>query len=262
MIVLEQSDILNFVSNFMLISIRLSAMFLIAPFFSAATISIPIRILVTVGIAILMISVIETPTFDPFSVRGILLLIQEALIGATIGFVMQLAFAAVSVSGELISSSMGLGFAAMVDPQTGTQSPVITQFMSVLMLLAFMALEGHHILLKQLVASYKVLPIGEDFVNPALFLAVLQAASLIFSAAFLISLPIVVALFLVNITIGMLTRVAPQMNIFAVGFPITIYVGLILLLVTIPGISSGMAGLLDEIARRVRDVIQTGLGGS
>ena len=89
-----------------------------------------------------------------------------------------------------------------------------------------------------------------------------MATSWIFSAAFLISLPIVVALFLVNITIGMLTRVAPQMNIFAVGFPITIYVGLILLLVTIPGISSGMAGLLDEIARRVRDVIQTGLGGA
>ena len=98
MIVLEQSDLLNFVSNFMLISVRLSAMFLIAPFFSAATISIPIRILVTVSIAILMISVIDTPSLDPFSVRGILLLIQEALIGATIGFVMQLAFAATTSS--------------------------------------------------------------------------------------------------------------------------------------------------------------------
>jgi flagellar biosynthetic protein FliR len=74
-------------------------------------------------------------------------------------------------------------------------------------------------------------------------------------------LPIVVALFLMNITIGMLTRVAPQMNIFAVGFPITISAGVVLMMVTMPTISSGMAGLLDEVARRMRDVILTGSGG-
>jgi len=260
-IVLEQSSLLDFLLSFMLVSIRISTMMLIAPLFSATAITVPIRVAIAMVLAVVMVSVMETPKLDPMSAVGIGLLVQEALIGATIGFVMQLAFAAVSLAGEMISSSMGLSFAAMVDPQSGSQSPVITQVMTVMMLLAFMALEGHHLLLKQLAASYQVLPIGGPFLNPAMFLAILKAGSLIFSAAFLISLPIVVALFLMNITIGMLTRVAPQMNIFAVGFPITISAGIVLLMVTMPSISSGMAGLLDEVARRMREVVLTGVGG-
>jgi flagellar biosynthetic protein FliR len=260
-IVLEQSTLMDFLLSFMLVSVRISTMMLVAPLFSATAITVPIRVAVTMVLAIVMVSVMETPKLDPMSATGIALLVQEALIGATIGFVMQLAFAAVSLAGEMISTSMGLSFASMVDPQSGTQSPVVTQILAVMMLLAFMALEGHHILLKQLAASYEVLPIGGPFLNPAMFIAILKAGSLVFSAAFLISLPIVVALFLINITIGMLTRVAPQMNIFAIGFPITIFAGIVLTMVTMPTIANGMAGLLDEVARLLREIILTGVGG-
>ena len=261
MIVLEQSSLMDVLLSFMLVSVRISTMMLVAPLFSATAISVPIRVAISMLLAVVMVSAVDAPKLDPMSATGVAMLVQEALIGATIGFVMQLAFAAVSLAGEMISSSMGLSFAAMVDPQSGTQSPVITQIMSVMMLLAFMALEGHHLLLKQLAASYQVLPIGGPFLNPAMFMAILKAGGLVFSAAFLISLPIVVALFLMNITIGMLTRVAPQMNIFAIGFPITISAGIVLLMVTMPNISSGMAGLLDEVAGRMREVILTGSGG-
>ena len=165
------------------------------------------------------------------------------------------------MAGEHISSSMGLGFAAMIDPQTGTQSPVITQFMTVMMLLVFMTVEGPHILLQQLAASFQAMPIGDALLRPDAILNLSKAGGLIFSAALLVSLPIILALFLVTLLIGMLTRVAPQLNLFSVGFPISIIAGLLLIMIAIPNLFNGMAGLIDEAAKNSRAILLPGSGG-
>ena len=130
-----------------------------------------------------------------------------------------------------------------------------------MLLLVFLATEGHHVLLKQLAASFDILPIGSSLTGPKTLLAVVKAAALMFSAAFLVSLPVVVALFLITLTIGMLTRVAPQMNIFSVGFPISITAGIVLILIAVPGFANAMANLLDDAAGRVRMVLLTQAGG-
>jgi flagellar biosynthetic protein FliR len=181
-------------------------------------------------------------------------LIREVLLGLSIGLVFQLAFAAINMAGEQMAGAMGLGFAAMVDPQTGAQSPVISQFLSILMTMIFLVTEGHHILLRLLTASYDALPIGTNF-NGDMFLGIVKAGALIFSAALLVAAPVVFLIFLTNIVIGFMTRVAPQMNIFSIGFTITIFIGFAVLLISLPAIGNGMSSLLQTVAGIVRELI-------
>jgi flagellar biosynthetic protein FliR len=260
MIVLEDATLYERLAAFFLLTVRLSAMFVAAPFFSASALSVPVRVAFAMAFALVSVASINVPPFDLFSIKGALLVAQEIIIGAAIGLTVQLAFAAVSMAGEQIATSMGIGFASMVDPQTGTQSPVLTQFMSIMLLLIFLVIEGHHVLLRHVVASYGVLPVGGDFLDPKMFLDITKAAGLIFSAAFIIGLPLIAALFFVNIIVGLLTRVAPQMNIFSIGFPLSILVGFVLLLIALPSMSRTIASFLNIVSQITRDVILAGTG--
>jgi len=166
MIVLDNATLLDTLVAFMLVSVRISAMLLAAPLFSASSVSIPIRITTALAISVMLVQAVATPKVDILSPAGALAVAGEAIVGAAIGFLFQIGFAAVSLAGEQIATSTGLGFAAMVDPTTGTQSPVINQFLSIMMLFSFLTLEGHHVLLKLLAASYKALPVGLRFLTP------------------------------------------------------------------------------------------------
>ena len=254
MIILNDAFLMQSVSAFLLLTIRLSAFFLVAPVFSASAITLPIRIGMMLGLTVGLMSSITVPPIDLFSPAGTAIIAREVVIGISIGIIFQIAFAGVSMAGEHIASSMGLGFASMIDPQTGAQSPVVTQFLSILMILIFMVTEGHHVLLRQLVASYKVAPIGGDL-DSALFIGIFKAGALIYSAALIISLPVVVLLFLVNMLIGFMTRVAPQMNIFSIGFPLTILVGFTMLLISLPSMANAMSGLLQTASSMVQDLV-------
>ncbi|MBS7805602.1 flagellar biosynthetic protein FliR [Rhizobiales bacterium TNE-4] len=260
MIVLEDTTLYERLAAFFLLTVRLSAMFVAAPFFSASALSVPVRVAFAMAFALVAVASINVPPFDLFSIKGVLLVAHEIIIGAAIGLTVQLAFAAVSMAGEQIAASMGIGFASMIDPQTGSQSPVLTQFMSIMLLLIFLVVEGHHVLLRHVVASYSVLPVGGDFLDPKMFLDITKAAGLIFSAAFIIGLPLIAALFFVNIIVGLLTRVAPQMNIFSIGFPLTIFVGFVLLTIALPSLSKTIASFLHVVSQITRDVILAGTG--
>ena len=254
MIVLNDSFLMEKMSAFLLLSIRLSAFFLVSPVFSATAVSLPIRIALMAALTLALMSSISTPNIDFMSPMGVTIVVREAIIGVSVGIIFQIAFAGVAMAGEHIASSMGLGFASMIDPQTGAQSPVVTQFLSILLMLIFLVTEGHHVLLRQLVASYKVAPIGGDL-DPDLLFGIIKTGTLIFSAALIISLPVVVLLFLVNMLIGFMTRVAPQMNIFSIGFPLTIIVGFTMLLISLPSMANAMSGLLQTASAMVRDLV-------
>ena len=260
MIILDNATLLDTLVAFMLISVRISAMLLVAPLFSASSLSIPLRVITSLAISVMLVQAVPTPKIDLLSPIGAMAIAGEVIVGAAIGFIFQLGFAAVQLAGEQIAASTGLGFAATVDPQTGTQSPVINQFLSIMMLLSFLTLEGHHILLKLLAASYQALPVGAAFFSTNTLSGIAKAGALIFSAGMLLCLPIIVALFLVTLVIGILTRVAPQMNLFSVGFAISILAGLGLMLVALPGLTASMAGIIDETANRARSLILNGGG--
>ncbi len=254
MIVLEQGVIFEKIWVLILISVRMTGMLLIAPFFSASAISTPIRVTLTISMAFLLLGYVSVPSVDMFSVAGTLLLAREALIGVMIGLIYQLMFAAIAMAGEQIAFSMGLGFASMIDPQTGSQSPVITQFLSILLILIFLSVEGHHLLIQHVVLSYISLPIELRF-DADMFINVSRSAALIFSVAVIFAMPIIVALFCSNLLIGLLTRVAPQMNIFSVGFPLTILIGLALLLILLPSMSDALSVLIENAASTTRQII-------
>jgi flagellar biosynthetic protein FliR len=254
MIVLEQNLLIEKLWTLLLLSVRLSGMLIFAPFFSASAITVPIRILLALSVAVVLSASVPVPPLDIVSPVGALTIFREALIGLSIGLLFQFAFATVAMAGEQIAMSMGIGFASMVDPQSGAQSPVITQFLSILLTLIFLTVEGHHVLLRHVGASFTALPIEPTF-DSKTFIGIAQGAGLIFSAALLVAMPLIVTLSLANIIIGLLTRVAPQLNIFSIGFPLTILIGLAILLISMPTIATSFIGLIQASSELSRQLI-------
>lgn len=254
MIVLNDSFLMEKVSAFLLLSIRISAFLLISPLFATTAVSLPIRVALMAGLTLALMGSVTPPSIDILSPLGVMMMMREGIIGVSVGFIFQIAFTSVAMAGEHIALSMGLGFASMIDPQNGSQSVVVAQFLNIMLILIFLVTEGHHVLLRQLIASYKIAPIG-GVMEASLFMGIIKSAALIFSAALIISLPVVVLLFLVNILVGFMTRVAQQMNIFSIGFPLTILAGFMMVFVSLPTMGAAMSGLIQTASGVVRDLI-------
>ena len=193
---------------------------------------------VKVGLSVLL-TIIVAPTIGDMpavaigSAQGLLIIIQQIIIGIAMGFTMRLIFTAVEMAGELIGLQIGLGFASFYDPINATHSIVIAQWLGVIMILAFLSMNGHLLMLAALVESFHTLPIGNMMSDKAFYGVVSWGAS-IFAYALQISLPVLAALLITNIALGILTRAAPQLNLFAVGFPLTLAIGFFVLALSIP----------------------------
>jgi len=215
--------------------LRISALLLTAPLFSAGSVPVRVRVLLAVMVAALIAPhLAAVPVVDPLSGPGLLFATREVAIGAAIGFSLQVVFAAVVVAGETLAMSMGLGFAMSVDPQNGVQVPVVSQLNVIFATLLFLAIDGHLLLLLAVADSFSVLPVGSALFTSDLFARLALLGSGIFSSALLLALPALTAVLMTNIAFGVITRAAPQLNIFAVGFPVTILVGFVFLLLGLP----------------------------
>jgi flagellar biosynthetic protein FliR len=168
------------------------------------------------------------------------------LVGAAMGFSMRLVFAAIEYAGELASSTMGFSFASFFDPTTQGRSAAISQFLSMVATMAFLAVNAHLVLLAALSESFISLPISATPLSLAAPLEVARLGSRIFSAGLQISLPIIAALLITNVALGILTRAAPQLNIFGIGFPITLGVGMLTLSVALPYLNTPIQNLFNE----------------
>jgi flagellar biosynthetic protein FliR len=168
------------------------------------------------------------PELDPFSAVGIKEVFNQVFIGVMMGLILQIVNAALVVGGQAISASMGLGMANMVDPNMGNV-PVISQFLIICSTLLFLGLGGHVLVITMLLESFKLLPIGEMIGGEELLKLVVQWSSMMFLGAVLLAMPILVSLLFINLGLGVITRAAPALNIFAVGFPAMILAGIILL---------------------------------
>jgi len=227
--------------------LRLSAMMLIAPIFSAAGLSVRTRVLLSVLVAALIAPVLPPPPVDDlFSANGLLMAIREVGVGFAIGFVLQIAFGAVVFAGQAIAMTMGLGFAMAVDPQSGVQVPTVSQFNVILTTLLFLVMDGHLALLAAVAESYQLVPAAISGIPVMSLGNVAAMGSKVFSVGILLALPALTALLLVNISFGVMTRAAPQLNIFAVGFPLTILAGLIVMYLAMPGFVAGIGQMLES----------------
>lgn len=186
------------------------------------------------------------PAVDMFSYEGGMVAIAQVMIGLSGGGIVQLVFAAVVFAGQGIALSMGLGFASMVDPQNGQQVPVIAQLYVITGTLIFVSLDGHLLLIKMLLDSFTSLPIGIDGIAKAGIWAIIAWSSRMFAGGLLLAMPVIVSLLLVNIGFGVATRAAPQLNIFSVGFPVTLILGIVLIWLTLPYVLDQFTGILTD----------------
>jgi flagellar biosynthesis protein FliR len=227
--------------------LRISAMLVAAPLFGAGTVTVRVRLAIAFLLALVVAPLIPTPpAVEPLSLAGLVIALQQVVIGLAIGFVLQMVFSALTQAGESIALSMGLGFASMVDPQQGVQVPVVSTYFVIMSTLMFLALNGHVALIELTLLSFHSLPVGVDGLGRADLWAVVSWGSTMFVFGLLVALPAVASMLLVNLSMGVITRAAPQLNIFAVGFPMMIMLGFILLLLTIPVLLPQFTDLLAE----------------
>lgn len=179
------------------------------------------------------------PTLPPgeavnlFSIQGFLLISQQTLLGLLLGFISRLLLETFVIGAQIVAMQSGLGFASLVDPANGTSVPALGQFFLMLTTLLFLSFDGHLIMIRLIVESFHVMPIGSELNLSSLFYEVVLWFRWVFAAALLMSLVSIASLLIVNMSFGVMTRAAPQINVFAVGFPLTMVSGLILVWLTL-----------------------------
>ncbi|OIQ97424.1 flagellar biosynthetic protein FliR [mine drainage metagenome] len=185
------------------------------------------------------------PQFEIFSFQGLLILIQQLIVGLAIGFSMRLVFSAVELTGQLIGMSMGLGFASFYDPQTQGQSTAVNQFLVLLAMLVFLSFDGHLMIVTALANSFITMPIALDSagINP---MKIVLWGGVIFSAGLSLALPAVTALLITNMALGILTKAAPQLNLFGIGFPVTLSMGFLVLALSLPTMLKPISNFIEE----------------
>lgn len=214
---------------------RILGMIAASPLFGNT--SVPARIKVALGmlLAIIVAPIIpKAPALDPIGWDGLLIITQQLIIGISLGFTMRVVFAAVELAGEIVGMTMGLGFATFFNPQSQGRSSSISQFLSLMATMIFLAGNGHLFLISALVESFTTLPITAAPFHAAGFYQIVKWGGIIFATGVQISLPIVTTLLMTNIALAILTRAAPQLNLFGIGFPLTLGIGFIMLWLILP----------------------------
>ena len=248
------ADVIERFYTFLWPMLRISALMITAPIFSLSAFNTRMRILVALVLAWLVYPLYTWPVIDPTSAQGLLEVFNQIMIGATMGLILQIVVAAVVVAGQSIAAAMGLSMANMIDPNMGNV-PVISQLLIVMSTLIFVGFGGHAILLGLILESFNSLPIGTDILNQAVYGRVLQWSSMMFLGAVLMALPVMVSLLFINVGLGIVTRAAPSLNIFAVGFPAMIMAGLVILIISLDSIGGRIEWIWVQGFSLVRDVI-------
>lgn len=226
---------------------RILGLMALAPLFNSGT--IPARIKVALSFLIAMIvapAIPAMPAMDPMSFAGLLILVQQLIIGVAMGLAMRIAFACMEMAGSITGLTMGLGFASFFDPQSQGQSPALSQVFALLMIMIYLAANLHLVVLSTLVDSFTTMPIStKPFEGNRLQMLVAWGGQ-IFSSGLQLSLPLVTALLITNLALGILTRAAPQLNLFGIGFPVTMGAGFVMIAISLPYLTAPLLRLMED----------------
>ncbi|MDE2138223.1 MAG: flagellar biosynthetic protein FliR [Gammaproteobacteria bacterium] len=229
--------------------VRIGSCFMVVPVFGATPVPARIRVVLAGAITLLIAPLLPAaPAIPAFSAAGALVTVQQVLIGVALGFCLQILFDAVNLGGQMLGNSMGLSMALNVDPLHGSEAstPAVGQLYTLLVTLTFLALNGHLALIEVLVKSFTTLPVGAGGLSVAGLATVVGWGSQLFAGALAIALPGVTALLIVNLAFGVMSRAAPAFNLFAIGLPVSLVFGLVILTVGLPAVQ---ATFLDLLAR-------------
>lgn len=244
---LPVNELMSWLTEWFWPFLRIGACLMVAPVFGATYTPARTRLALAIFISLAVSPLLPPmPQVSLFSLEAIAIMAQQLLIGVAIGFVLQLVFDAIGLAGQLLANSMGLSFAFNVDPQRGAATAAVGQYYVIFMLLTFLALDGHLAIIELLVDGFAVLPVGARSIGAAGLWTLIGLGTVMFSGALKIALPGLTALLVANIAFGLISRAAPTLNIFSVGFPISIVFGLLVLQLGMPGVQAGFLELMTE----------------
>lgn len=255
MLSFDSSQLTTWLSQFFWPMVRIMALISTAPILSDRAINRKVKVGLAGLITFLLMPMLPATNVTLFSVGGFWLLIQQMLIGIAIGFTMQFAFAAVRTAGEVIGLQMGLSFATFIDPGSRLNMPVLARFLDMLAMLLFLTFNGHLWLISLLADSFHTLPIGGDPLNANAFLALTKAAGMIFLNGMMLALPLITLLLTLNMALGLLNRMSPQLSVFVIGFPITLTIGTLTISLLMPLLAPFCEHLFSEVFDLLSDIL-------
>ncbi len=250
------AEITAFIGAWIWPFIRISAMMLVAPIFSAQSVPVKVRVAAAIAVSIVVVPVLPpVPLVDFMSGDALLIAINQVLIGAIMGFALQLAFNIFVMAGHIIAMQAGLGFSMMNSPQDGVQVTVVGQLYLMLATLLYLALDGHLILIREVLQSFNTLPIGTTGITPTAFWMLASWGSNMFLSAVMMVLPAITALLMVNISFGVMSKASPQLNPFSVGFLITIILAFAIVYISLPTLVPYFEKIMTDIFQLIQDIL-------
>lgn len=257
LLTIEYAELMRWITAVMWPFVRIGALLVAAPLFGARTVPARVRVALALVLALVVAPVLPPPLepVDPLSLSGALVAVREVLIGAVLGFLLQMVFGAMAMGGEIVALSMGLAFASVVDPERGASVPLVGQYFVIFATLVFVAFDGHLALIALLFDSFLLLPPSAEGFAAAGFWEVVAWGSEMFQAAVLVALPAAASLLVASVSMGMIARSAPQLNVFAVGFPLTLTLGLVLLAIALPGLAPQLEAVFESVFVQMRNVL-------
>lgn len=249
-------NLTSLVTSYMFTLIRISSLFVSAPFYSSKTLPVRIKIILAILLTIIITPLTTQSSLpNPNSISGLLLIVQQILIGVTIGLIFQFIFHIIIVAGQIIAMQSGLGFASFVDPSNQEALPIISEFYLIVTLLVFLSSNGHIFLITLIYKSFTLIPLSETTQLNFSYFEIVRYFGDIFAGALSVAIPAIVAMLIVNITLAIMTKAAPQLNIFTIGFPLMLLIGLFIMYINFSDVVSQTNEILSSGYKDTLDLL-------
>lgn len=244
---LNSAEISSWVSRYIWPFTRIAGFFMVMPLFGTRLVTARVRLYLAIFTTVVITPVLPPmPVIESVGLETFIIILQQLLIGVALAFTLEILMNIFIMSGQMVAMQTGLGMAMMVDPSNGVNVAVVAQWFLVFVNLLFITLNGHLVAIEVMADSFFTMPVGAGSLSGNTLYEIASLAQWMFSAAIVLALPAVSAMLVVNIAFGVMARLAPQLNIFAVGFPVTMMLGLIVLWITFSGYGDKFSGLMSD----------------
>ena len=248
-------ELLSLLASYLWPLFRIAAFIGAAAIFGGRLLPMRIKLIFVLSLTIVIAPVLPPPpAIEMFSFMGFIVVLQQVLIGIAMGFALQLVFSAFILGGQIIALTMGLGFASLNDPASGVIVPTVSQIYSIFVTLVFFAINGHLVMIEVIADSFYSLPISATGLSVDSIWSIVKWGTYMFSGAVLMALPVMASMLVVNLGFGVMTRASPQLNIFAIGFPVIMTMGFIVIMISMPSITPQFERLLQGGFSLMREI--------
>lgn len=244
---LDYQTLIAGISQFFWPCLRLGGLMISMPVLSSPVVPARIRLVFVLSLAALC-AVFIPSHYSLLDFQGIYLVyvVQEVFLGLLMGFVLQMVFQVFIIGGQIVAMQAGLGFATMMDPASKASVPLVSQFYLMLVTLVFLSINGHLALFAAVIDSFRQMPIGQAGLENATVWRVILFSGWMMKESVLVAIPAIMSLLLVSLSFGVMSKVAPQMNLFSIGFPLTLILGVLIIRVTLPGVAAQIDDSLEQ----------------